>query len=77
MNSSEILPRKAIEVAIGRGASSVAITHNHPGGVPSPSIDDLNLTNSLACVFASCDIVLSDHYIIAGQLCEIITVSGE
>ena len=77
VNSSEILPRKAIETAIGHNASSVAITHNHPGGVPSPSIDDLNLTNALACVFASCDIVLSDHYIIAGQLCEIITVSGE
>lgn len=77
VNASEILPRKAIETAIGHGASSVVIAHNHPGGVASPSVDDLNLTNALASIFTTCDIYLTDHYIIAGQLCEIINVSGE
>lgn len=77
VNSSEILPRKALEVAISRGASSVAISHNHPGGVPSPSSDDINLTAMLGSVFSTCDISLIDHYVIAGQLCEIINISED
>ncbi len=77
VNSSEILPRKALETAIGRRASSVAISHNHPGGVPNPSSDDYNLTSTLSSVFLTCDISLRDHYVIAGQLCEIINASGD
>ena len=77
VNSSEIMPRKAIEIAISRGASAVSIVHNHPGGVPHPSSDDINLTNILSTVFSTCDISLLSHYVIAGQLCEIINVSGE
>ena len=70
VNASEILPRKAIEVAISHSASSVAIAHNHPFGMTNPSSDDVNMTQLLANLFSSCDIDLKTHFIIAGQLCD-------
>ena len=70
VNSSEILPRKAMELAINSSASSVSLAHNHPFGTTRASSDDLNLTKHFASLFATCDIELCDHYIVAGQLCD-------
>ena len=70
--SSELTPRKAVEVAVASSASAVAIAHNHPAGTTRPSVDDVNLTKLFASIFASCEIALADHYIVAGQLCDTI-----
>lgn len=70
--SSELTPRKAVEVAVASSASAVAIAHNHPAGTTRPSADDVNLTKLFANIFASCEIALADHYIVAGQLCDTI-----
>ena len=72
VNSSEVLPRKALEVALGASASAVSLAHNHPFGNTNPSGDDLNLTRHFSMIFASCEIELRDHFIVAGQLCDII-----
>jgi DNA repair protein RadC len=72
VNSSELLPRKAIEIAVSKSAHSVAIAHNHPFGNPSPSADDLKSTNQLERLFKSCEIGFTCHYIIAGQRCEMV-----
>jgi DNA repair protein RadC len=74
VNSSEITPRKAIETAIYASAASVSLAHNHPFGTTKPSSDDLALTKHFASLFATCDIGLSDHYIVAGQLCDTINI---
>ena len=70
VNSSEILPRKAIELALNSSAGAVSLAHNHPFGTTRPSSDDLNLTKHIMALFATCDIDLLDHYIVAGQLCD-------
>lgn len=70
VNSSEVLPRKAMELAIGCSASEVSLAHNHPFGTTRASSDDLNITKHFASLFATCDIRLCDHYIVAGQLCD-------
>lgn len=67
--SSEVTPRKAVERAVSSRAATVAIAHNHPFGTPSPSEDDINVTKHFTSIFASCEIVLKNHYIVAGQLC--------
>lgn len=74
INSSEVLPRKAIEAAISLGAVSVAIAHNHPFGTPFFSDDDLSLTKSFSKLFLNCDITLKGHYIVAGQLCDTVPI---
>lgn len=70
VNSSEVLPRKAMELAIGSSAKSVSLAHNHPFGTTRASSDDLNLTKHFSALFSTCEIKLCDHYIIAGQLCD-------
>ena len=74
VNGSEILPRKAIEAAISRSASSVSIAHNHPFGTTNPSVDDINITQLFGSLFNSCDITLREHFVIAGQLCDTIII---
>ena len=66
--SSDVLPRKAVERALSSSAASVSIAHNHPFGSPRPSTDDVTMTEHFAGIFKSCDVVLKEHYIIAGQL---------
>ena len=77
VSSSEIMPRKAIEIAVGAKAASVAIAHNHPGGNTSASSDDVNITKYFAGLFSNCGIVLRDHYIIAGQLCDTVAFNPD
>lgn len=75
VNSSEVVPRKAIEVALKKSAKSVSIAHNHPLGKAEPSSEDIKFNNSFSSLFSACDISLTTHYIVAGQLCNAITVS--
>jgi len=72
INSSEILPRKAMELAINSSAKGVSLAHNHPFGTTKPSLDDINITKHFYTLFATCEINLIDHYIVAGQLCDTI-----
>ena len=72
INMSEVLPRKAIEMAMKASATSVSIAHNHPFGTTHASKDDVALTHSLRVLFSTCDIELQDHFIVAGQLCDTI-----
>ena len=67
--SSDVLPRKAVEKAVSSSAKSVVIAHNHPFGTTRSSSDDINITAHLSAVFASCDIRLKEHFVVAGQLC--------
>lgn len=75
VNSSEVLPRKAIETALKKSAKSVSIAHNHPLGKPEPSSEDIRFNNSFSSLFSACDISMTTHYIVAGQLCKAITIS--
>jgi DNA repair protein RadC len=70
VNSSEILPRKAMEIAINSSARNVSLAHNHPFGTTKASIDDINISKHFSMLFATCEIGLLDHYIVAGQLCD-------
>ena len=72
VSSSDIMSRKAIEIALGSRAHSVSIAHNHPFGLPRPSQDDVASTRVFCDLFNSCDIRLRDHFVVAGQLCDTI-----
>ena len=75
VSSSEVMPRKAVERAISSRAVSVAIAHNHPFGTPNPSVDDVNVTKHFRGVFATCEIALKEHYVVAGQLCATVKIN--
>lgn len=70
VNFSNVTPRMMIEVAKKRGASSVILAHNHPGGYAFPSSDDKAATALLTDLFSSSGIKLVKHYVVAGNDCK-------
>lgn len=57
--------RKIMEIVLSLNAVSVIMAHNHPGGLPYPSADDIVTTRRLAVALDGIDVVLADHIIFA------------
>jgi DNA repair protein RadC len=53
--------------AVRLNASAIIIGHNHPSGDPSPSPDDLHLTNQAIAAGKLLDITVLDHIIVGEQ----------
>ena len=57
-------PREVFKEAIRRGAHSVMVSHNHPGGSSEPSPEDLDLTRRLVEAGNIVGVPLLDHIIL-------------
>ena len=66
VNSSEILPRKLLEVAYKRHAVSVILAHNHPRGEARASDADIESTATVARILHASKIRLVRHVIVGG-----------
>jgi DNA repair protein RadC len=67
LHGCAVLPSDVLRVAISVGASSFVLVHNHPGGDPTPSRQDLQLTRRLSEAAACVGVPLVDHVIVAGD----------
>lgn len=66
VNRTAVFPRQVVEASIKHHATAVILAHNHPGGDPSPSAADQQLTRRLKRILNDLDITVHDHIIIAG-----------
>lgn len=66
-NSADVSVRKIMEYALSVNATSLVMAHNHPSGVPLPSGDDIAVTQKVAEVLDTVDILLADHFIFADE----------
>ena len=66
VNSSEILPRRLLEIAYKRGAASVILAHNHPRGEAKASDADIEATATAARILYASRIELRRHIIVGG-----------
>lgn len=64
LNKSIVHPREVFKEAYRLSASSIVCLHNHPSGDPTPSSDDIMLTNSLVKIGNINQIPIIDHLII-------------
>lgn len=64
LNASIVHPRDVFKVAIKRNANSIILIHNHPSGDPSPSNEDISITNRLIDVGNLVGIKVLDHIVI-------------
>ncbi|QGU94909.1 DNA repair protein RadC [Clostridium bovifaecis] len=64
LNSSIVHPREVFSEAIRRNSASIIICHNHPSGDPTPSKEDINVTERLKECGKLLGIDLLDHLII-------------
>lgn len=64
VNASLLSPREVFIHAFRNGAAGIMLLHNHPGGDPLPSENDLRITERIARTGALVDIPLLDHIIL-------------
>ena len=74
VNGSDVMPRRMVECAVRRGAKSVILAHNHPGGNAEPSTDDIATTSALVIVMSAAGVSLGAHYVVSGGVCKRIPV---
>ncbi|MBL6427922.1 MAG: DNA repair protein RadC [Maritimibacter sp.] len=59
-----VYPREIVKRALELSASALILVHNHPSGDPSPSREDIDMTERVRSAAAALEITLHDHIII-------------
>lgn len=67
LDSSLVHPREVFRPAVRDAASSILLVHNHPSGDPTPSQQDLDVTQRLKSAGELLGIQVIDHVIVASQ----------
>jgi len=67
LTTSQVHPREVFRPAIQHAAARIILAHNHPSGDPSPSKQDIEVTERIRAAGEIVGIPLVDHIIIAGD----------
>jgi DNA repair protein RadC len=65
VDTSVVHPREVFRAAATAGAAAIVLFHNHPSGDPTPSTDDVVLTQRLVRAGDLMGIQVLDHVIVA------------
>lgn len=68
-NHTPLYPRNVIRRVIETGATALIVVHNHPSGDPTPSMQDIEQTRTLAMLLDAMGVALHDHIIVARAGC--------
>jgi DNA repair protein RadC len=64
INHAPVYPREVVKRALELNAAALVLVHNHPSGDPTPSRDDIAMTEEIRLAAATMQIVLHDHIVI-------------
>jgi len=64
VNHTPVYPREVAKRALELHATALILVHNHPSGDPTPSHDDIVMTQQIKAAVEPLSIVLHDHVII-------------
>lgn len=64
LNASIVHPRDVYKSAVLNNAASIIVSHQHPSGVPTASLEDIQVTKRLAEAGKILGIELLDHVIV-------------
>ncbi len=67
INSSTVHPREIFKYALLESAFAIIVLHNHPSGDPTPSNEDIELTNHLIETGKIIGIPVIDHIVIGNN----------
>jgi DNA repair protein RadC len=67
LDATVVHPREVYREAAGASASAIVLFHNHPSGDPTPSPDDMALTERLVRAGEVMGIRVADHLVLAHQ----------
>lgn len=66
-SASIVHPREVFRTAIQHSAASLIVLHNHPSGDPTPSPEDIEVTQRLVDAGKIMDIPVLDHIVLGGD----------
>ena len=66
LTQTSVYPREVVKTALRHNAAAVIFAHNHPSGIAEPSHADQLLTVNLKQALSLVDIIVLDHFIVAG-----------
>ena len=70
IDTAVVHPREVFRAAVLANAAAIILVHNHPSGDPTPSPDDVALTQRLRAAGTLLGIEVLDHLVIGdGQYC--------
>ena len=69
VNHTPVYPREVVRRALELRARSLVLVHNHPGGDPTPSAADLDMTAQIEAAGRVVDVGVRDHLIITSGPC--------
>jgi DNA repair protein RadC len=64
VNHTPVYPREVVKRALELNATALILVHNHPSGDPTPSRDDIEMTQEVEDAARALAIVLHDHIIV-------------
>ncbi len=64
VNHTPVYPREVVKRALELSARSLILVHNHPSGDPTPSREDLAMTEQVRQAAATLGVALQDHVIV-------------
>jgi DNA repair protein RadC len=67
LHSLSVEPRDVLRAVLRVGASAFLLLHNHPGGDPAPSPEDIRMTRNLVVCANAVGVPLVDHVIVGGR----------
>lgn len=67
LTSSIVAARDVFKAALLANASSIIIAHNHPSGDPTPSPEDMQVTQKLKELGEALDVPVLDHIVIGHE----------
>ena len=67
LRNSLVHPREVFRPAIADAASCIIVVHNHPSGDPTPSDQDISVTERLEQAAEIIGIPVIDHIVVAGE----------
>ena len=65
VDETAVYPREVLTLALRHQASGLILAHNHPGGDPTPSVADRDLTRRIALAAQNLGLRVLDHLIVA------------
>jgi DNA repair protein RadC len=67
LTQTSVYPRELVKGALARNAAALAVAHNHPSGQAEPSRADEYLTQTLKSTLSLVDVLVLDHFVVAGD----------
>ncbi len=64
VDAAPVYPREVIKRALDLSSTAIILAHNHPSGDPTPSKNDIDMTNQIVTAAKALRVAVHDHLII-------------